>query len=714
MTSWPAGVRLGLRMIAATRRESAVRMSLITAGVGVGVGLLLLVLTAIPALHARQERTAWRATGAAAAADAPGGLWWLATDDHYRGRDLIRVYLAAAGPAAPVPRGLTRLPAPGEVAVSPALSRLLAVTPADELAIRLPGRVTATVGPAGLASPDDLVAFVGAGPEQIRGWGGVRVTGIADRPSTIIVNGYLRIMVIVAAAGLLVPVVVFIGMVTRVGAARREERYAAIRLVGATNGQISTFAGVETGLAAAVGTLLGAALYLAARPAVAALVTFDGLRFYPSDVRVPAGQLAAVLCGVPLLATAAAIAALRRVRVSPLGVTRRARRRPPGRWRLAVPAAGLAGFLGVALLRGLDLAPANGGAIILLTASSLLLALVGLVLAGAWMCLAVARVLARGARRAPALMAARRLAADPGATFRAVSGVVLASFVTALFAGVTPDPATRPLEHDQLRPGIVEVLTEGRPAAAVATLAGRVAGLPGVGRILVVHDGDAPHSIAVSCADLAAVVNVACQAQGPALNGSGLPPHGLIGVTAVVPPRNDGPVHALYVFTTGAAAEDRVRAAGAAVLPAAITQTRTDQVRLDDRQLRELNNGLRTGTAFVLLVGACSLTVAAIGALVERRRPFALLRAAGMHLAELRGVVLLETALPLVVTTLVGGFLGFAASAAVARSSGQPWHPPGPGYLLAMLGGLAVAGLVTGLTLPLIAATTRPQAVRFD
>jgi len=31
-----------------------------------------------------------------------------------------------------------------------------------------------------------------------------------------------------------------------------------------------------------------------------------------------------------------------------------------------------------------------------------------------------------------------------------------------------------------------------------------------------------------------------------------------------------------------------------------------------------------------------------------------------------------------------------------------------------MLGGLAVAGLVTGLTLPLIAATTRPQAVRFD
>jgi hypothetical protein len=85
-----------------------------------------------------------------------------------------------------------------------------------------------------------------------------------------------------------------------------------------------------------------------------------------------------------------------------------------------------------------------------------------------------------------------------------------------------------------------------------------------------------------------------------------------------------------------------------------------------------------------------------------------------MHLAELRRVVLLETALPLVVTTCVGGALGIAVSAGVARSSDQPWHPPGAGYLLAMLAAVAAAGLVTCLTLPLLAATTRPQTVRFD
>ena len=73
-----------------------------------------------------------------------------------------------------------------------------------------------------------------------------------------------------------------------------------------------------------------------------------------------------------------------------------------------------------------------------------------------------------------------------------------------------------------------------------------------------------------------------------------------------------------------------------------------------------------------------------------------------------------STALPLVVSAGVGSVLGFAASAGVARSADQAWHPPGLGYLLAALAALAVAGLVTCLTLPLIAATTRPEAVRFD
>jgi hypothetical protein len=410
----------------------------------------------------------------------------------------------------------------------------------------------------------------------------------------------------------------------------------------------------------------------------------------------------------------AAVAALHRVRVTPLGVVRRTRRRPPGWWRLIVPAAGGAGFVAVAALRALDAVPANSGGIVLLSGLSLLAVLFGLVVSGPLACFAVARVLARTARRVPPLMAARRLAADPQATFRAISGVVLASFVTALFAGVTPDPATKPLEHDQLRRGVVEVLAAGQPTGPVAALRDRLAGLSGVQRTLVVHDGIEPGTIAVSCADLTTIVNVTCVDGGPTLAGAGLPPKGLIGVTGLARPDDTGPIHALYAFTDGdPASEDRVRAMTAALVPGAPTDTRTDQVMLDNRQLRELNTGLRTGTAFVLLIAACSLTVATLGSLVERRRPFMLLRAAGMHPGELRGVVLLETALPLVITVALSGAFGFAVSAAISQSAGQPWQPPGAAYLLATVLGLIVAMAVTGLTLPLITTLTRAQGVRF-
>ncbi|MBO3751424.1 hypothetical protein J5X84_35580 [Streptosporangiaceae bacterium NEAU-GS5] len=164
----------------------------------------------------------------------------------------------------------------------------------------------------------------------------------------------------------------------------------------------------------------------------------------------------------------------------------------------------------------------------------------------------------------------------------------------------------------------------------------------------------------------------------------------------------------------GPGTEDRVRGLTAAVLPGAVTSTHTDQVDLDTRQLRELGNGLRLGLFFVLLVAACSLTVAAVAGMTERRRPFSLLRAAGMRLGELRAVVLLETATPLVITVIGGAVLGMAASAAIAAAGGQHWAGPGFDYLITAAGELLGALTVTALSLPLINSITRHDAVRYD
>ena len=137
---------------------------------------------------------------------------------------------------------------------------------------------------------------------------------------------------------------------------------------------------------------------------------------------------------MPVAAAVAARLALHRVRISPLGVARRATPPPPRAWRILPLLAGFAelGFFTVhgkpASPSGQDLAFVPGFALII----------VGLVIAGPWLTMAAARVMARRTSRPGTLIAARRLADDPKAAFRAVSGLVLALFITTVaVVGIT-------------------------------------------------------------------------------------------------------------------------------------------------------------------------------------------------------------------------------------------------------------------------------------
>jgi hypothetical protein len=53
----------------------------------------------------------------------------------YAGQNLIGVHIAALGPRPPVPPGLDRLPAAGEMVVSPAQAELLRSIPDDQLVL---------------------------------------------------------------------------------------------------------------------------------------------------------------------------------------------------------------------------------------------------------------------------------------------------------------------------------------------------------------------------------------------------------------------------------------------------------------------------------------------------------------------------------------------------------------------------------------------------
>src|SRR5207248_6142343 len=93
---------------------------------------------------------------------------------------------------------------------------------------------------------------------------------------------------------------------------------------------------------------------------------------------------------------------------------------PPRAWRVLPLLAGLAD-LGIVVVHG---KPASSGGQVLVFVPGFALIMIGLVIAGPWLTMAGARVLAQRASRPSALIAARRLADDPRAAFRAVSGLV--------------------------------------------------------------------------------------------------------------------------------------------------------------------------------------------------------------------------------------------------------------------------------------------------
>lgn len=695
--------RLGLRLAVAGGRESLLRLAVTAFGVAVGVVLLLLCLTGQSAEQGRAERSGWQSADSDTPATAPDPALFLTVTDYHEGTAMIRGYVAALGPRPPVPPGLERLPGPGEVAVSPAMRRLLVSTPDDELDDRYPGRVIATIGDEGLAHPDQLVALIGRTPDQL---GEVtsrslhRVRGFGSLPSGYAFYQGIRVLLLLGAVLLLLPVIIFIVMATRVAAAHREQRLAAIRLVGATRLQAAVVAAVETGLGAVAGTVIGWAGYEAGRRILAATLTFQGAHFFVDDVVVAPWLLALVLAGVPLLAMLTTVVALGRVQAGPLATSRHGRRPPPSARRALPLAAGIGGLLAAAPLRRVvdsetretldNLAPLF-----------IILTIVGFVTIGPWLCMLAGRGIARVSRRVPGLIAARRIASDPSATFRAVSVVVLAAFAVTCSASLVDASEAGPFDGGRgvLRPGVVEVLTGGVPEAKVAPLLSERA-------VPIRSDIGVASDLVESCAELARVVTLSCSSSGLAESGiserAGLADTGL-------------PISTVYIPTDRTpAAEHRVRTQAANLVPNAIIHTQQDRIDTDAFFFGSLEQLQRLVWYFVLLVAACSLTVGMLAGVIERRRPFALLRASGLRLGELRQIVFLETAAAMLVTAAVGVGLGMASSYALALFSDMAWTWPDVG-VFAMVGiGVLAALILSTMALPLLDAATRHDAVRYE
>ena len=271
-------IRLGVRLTVNGGREALVRLVVTAAAVALGVGLLLVTVAGINAVQAQNRRIAWLNTSAhnlrpsvdEATSDP---LWATAALDEFRGSIIQRIDVAGTGPRSPVPPGIPGLPHAGQFYASPALARLLRTTPAAELGDRYPGHQVGTVGPSALASPNSLVIIVGHTVAELSQTPGAHeVRSIETAPQGTPGDPHpdrIEFILAVVAGALLLPVLIFIGAATRLAAARREQRFAAMRLIGATPRQVSIVAATEACVAAACGVAGGFALFFLLRSPLA-------------------------------------------------------------------------------------------------------------------------------------------------------------------------------------------------------------------------------------------------------------------------------------------------------------------------------------------------------------------------------------------------------------------------------------------------------------
>jgi hypothetical protein len=741
-------IRLGLRLTLGSGREAALRVLVTAAAVALGVGLLLASLAAVNGLHAQTDRGAWLDTAAQAlppnSASAP--LWWLSSTDQFANQAIDRVDVGAVGPNAPVPPGLAHLPGPGEFYASPALTTLLKSEPANELRDRYPGHQVGTIGAAGLPSPNSLIIVVGLTARQLSQVpGAVKVAAIQATPancyacqSTVGSGPVLQFILAGGAVALLLPVLILIATASRLSAARREERFAAMRLVGATPHQISVVSAVEAVVAAVAGVAVGFALFYLFQPLLVH-VPFTGARLAPGDLSLHVIDIATAVIGVPVASVISARLALRKVLISPLGVSRRAASGPPRIVRI-IPL-----LAGIAVLAYFDAAGkpgSNGGQLLELLVGFMLL-IVGLVLAGPWFTTAGSRLMTKRASRPATLIAGRRLLDNPKAASRFISGLVIALFIASAAIGALSSIAVASSSgggsggQAALAELFCSFSTSNCPASAEvpsiqAPVLAELRSTPGVSAVTVIHESPSQVSLrnsfgVVACDQLAKTPAIGTCARGATEASIGYFLSNLLGhnshASATVWPSAHLsvakaarlPVDAVVVATDGSSRSlERVRTTLERAFPFQGTPVGVEELDASTARLLAMIQDM-TDVIIVasLIIAACSLAVNIVAGLGERKRPFSLLRLTGVPTALLHRVVALESALPLLLVAAVSIVVGLMSAALYLHSQvGIAFSIPGIAYWATVVGGLGASLAIIASTFPIINRTTGPEVAR--
>ncbi|MBO1752137.1 hypothetical protein J4G33_10010 [Actinotalea sp. BY-33] len=760
-SSWAADLALGARMSVGGGRSGWARLALIAIGVGVGVAMLLIVASLPSVVDARTERTDARSIGSGVVEEqGDNTLLTQIVRSGFRDLGVEGRLLQAEGVRVPLPPGVDRALAPGEIVLSPALQRLMDSPDGEAIRGRWGDTVVGTIGPEGLAGPGELTFYLGTDDldeetaTRINAFGNPDEQGGGLGPELLLLG-------LVGLAVMIVPLASFIATAVRFGGEARDRRLAALRLVGADVGTTRRIAAGETLVGAAAGIAVGGLLLLVAQHVLPPLVP-PALTFYPEDLR-PAPVLAAlVVIGVPVASVLVTLSAMRRVVVEPLGVVRRSevtRRRLW--WRILLPVAGAA--LLHPLIGGMD--DDSSGDQAMVTAGVVLL-LVGVALLLPWAVDAVVGRLGRGGVAWE--LAVRRLQLESGAAVRAITAIVVSVAGLIAIQGTFGAIQAEAEGDGELQGSVFQAkVIDTRSGAVGQEWVDGLTGTPGVRDVVtstftlahVETDPDQLIGVEVGpCSVLTHETGITDCAEGDvivvATEGAELPTPGTTyvlgepgsgGGTWELPgdarSATLGEFHlylsglpsTIYVTPTALGGADVAEGYESVLValdpdvPDAVDRLRTTAADVEmlayvaDAEQGSLTGVLGTarqallaGTIALLVVVGASLLVNVAEQLRERRRPFAVLLAFGTRRRTLGLSVLWQVAIPVAVGITLAIVTGTALSVVLQGGLSAPigidWWAIG----LISGGAALVVLLVTAASLPLLAGLTRSQGLQSE
>jgi FtsX-like permease family len=361
------------------------------------------------------------------------------------------------------------------------------------------------------------------------------------------------------------------------------------------------------------------------------------------------------------------------------------------------------------------------------------LVLVGIVVIGPWLTRLVSRIGLRQARSAAAVIAASRIQRTPVATFRSVSGLVIAVFVVSVFAGASSIIQTT--EALPARPGLLQptslhaTVGTGPTRAQVSEAARQARELPGVRSATIgygpaaLHERDAGPEIFFRAAD------------APGLGFEDIPATETVAVDtsflhywttqplALTPApagNRDGMVPVVIVLGTDGTPEamDRARTAlnGSGVTAIPATSPLDIKLQSTGRLIQGLAVLAYLGMFVAIAIAGLSLAVATASAVLDRKRVLGLMRLMGMPVSVLRRIITREAAVPLLTVLLLSIGLGFLVAWLMVTGINDAYRVtwPAPDYFAALALSLLLALGAVAATFGLIRSNTAITSTRFE